>query len=40
MRFAEDTVFSLSATAFCVSAVFTDVIARMGLRHDDAACQA
>jgi hypothetical protein len=40
MRFAEDTVFLLSATAFSVSAVFTAVIARMGFRDDDAACQA
>ena len=40
MRFVEDTFFLLSATAFCVSAVFTAVIARMGFRHDDAACQA
>ena len=34
MRFAEDTFFLLSATAFCVSAAFTGVIARMGLCYD------
>jgi hypothetical protein len=39
MRFAEDTVFLLSATAFCVPAAFTAIITRMCFRHDDAGCE-